>query len=208
MRRRDARRDQPSSPRYLAACVLVLPPCALLIGAALAWAAGLRVNLTGSMPIGVYQATSVASATALDPGAIVLACLPVEVARLARERGYVPRGSCPGGAGPIGKIVVAVPGDTVTVTPCGLMVNGRLLSGSQPLARDGHGRPLPPLRRGLYLVRTGEIWLLSAHSPRSFDSRYFGPLGAERVRSVLRTVLPSSVRLEAGTASCRPARND
>src|SRR5258708_39776671 len=76
--------------------------------------AGLRLNLTGSLPVGLY----VAARAAPVRGALVLVCLPSEVAAFARARGYVPRGgACPGGIVPIGKPIVAMPGDTVTVTP-------------------------------------------------------------------------------------------
>src|SRR6266851_977069 len=85
------------------------------------WIAGLRLNLTGSLPVGLYLAVGAASAR----GALVLVCLPPQVAAFARARGYVPRGgACPGGVVPIGKPIVAMPGDTVTVTPTGMLVNG------------------------------------------------------------------------------------
>src|SRR6266702_3779142 len=50
--------------------------------------AGLRLNLTGSLPVGLY----VAAGAAPVRGALVLVCLPPEVAAFARARGYVPNG--------------------------------------------------------------------------------------------------------------------
>src|SRR2546422_11670272 len=85
-------------------------PVALLVTG---WLAGLRLNLTGSLPVGLY----VASGATSGRGALVLACLPPGVAAFARARGYVPRGgACLGGVVPIGKSVLAMAGDTVTVT--------------------------------------------------------------------------------------------
>jgi len=155
-------------------------PLALL---AAGWFVGLRLNLTGSLPVGLYlesRATPVR-------GAIVLACLPPEVAAFARERAYVPRGgTCPGGVLRVGKPILAIAGDTVSVTPTGLLVNGAPVPNSQPLAADRRGRLLPRLAVGRYVVGPGELWVLSSYSRLSFDSRYFGAIQASQVRARLR----------------------
>ncbi len=128
-----------------------------------------------------------ASRAAPVRGAIVLACLPPEVAAFARERGYVPRGgACPGGGVPVGKPVLAIPGDTVTVTPNGILVNGAPVPNSQPLASDRQGRLLPRLAVGRYVVGPGELWVVSPYSRLSFDSRYFGAVEAAHVRASVR----------------------
>jgi conjugative transfer signal peptidase TraF len=122
-------------------------PVALLAAGRLA---GLRLNLTGSLPVGLY----LASGAAPSRDAIVLTCLPPDVAAFARERGYVPRGGgCLGGVLPLGKPIVAIAGDTVAVTPSGLLVNGRPVRNSAPLAVDRLGRPLPRLAIGRYVGR-------------------------------------------------------
>src|SRR3989454_9703645 len=145
--------------------------------------AGLRLNLTGSLPVGLY----VAAGAAPVRGALVLVCLPLEVAAFARARGYVPRGgACPGGVVPIGKPVLASAGDTVTVTSTGLLVNRAPVPNSQALAMDRKGRPLPQLPTGRYVVRPGTVWILSSYSPFSFDSRYFGPVRAGQVLTSVR----------------------
>ncbi len=155
-------------------------PLALIVGSGLA---GLRLNLTGSLPVGLY----VASRGAPVRGALVLACLPTAIVAFAEERGYVPRGDeCPGGMVPIGKPVLAVGGDTVTVTPSGLLVNGALVPNSRPLAADRKGRPLPRLVVGRYVVGPGELWVLSSYSRLSFDSRYFGAIHVSQVHARLR----------------------
>jgi conjugative transfer signal peptidase TraF len=153
---------------------------ALLCGA---WVAGLRLNLTGSMPVGIYSTAR----DAPDRGSIVLACLPSDVATFAKLRGYVPRGgSCPGGVLPVGKPIVALAGDTVVVTTTGLLVNGIPAPNSEPLSRDTKGRPLPRPQPGQYVVGADELWLVSEYSRFSFDSRYFGPVDADQVRGHVR----------------------
>jgi len=148
-----------------------------------AWRVGVRLNLTGSLPVGLYLET----AGVTTRGSLVLTCLPLPVASFAQARGYVPRGPCPGGAAPVGKLVVAVTGDTVVVGATGVEVNRRTIPNSQPLARDSRGRPLPSAPLGRHVVRSGQLWLVSPYSPLSFDSRYFGPVG---VRSVLTLARP------------------
>jgi len=147
------------------------------------WLAGLRLNLTGSLPVGLYLASRAVPVR----GAIVLACLPPPVAAFARDRGYVPRGGgCPGDVLPLGKPVLAVAGDTVTVTSSGLLVNGIPIPNSRPLATDRKGRALPRLAIGRYVVRPGSLWIVSSYSPFSFDSRYFGTVETRQVRSCVR----------------------
>ena len=68
-----------TSPRMLAGAG------SLLLATMVTWFAGVRVNLSGSMPIGLYR---VSSAPPMR-GAMVLACLPVDVAVFAKSRGYV-----------------------------------------------------------------------------------------------------------------------
>lgn len=149
---------------------------------------GFRLNLTGSLPVGLYRAKP----GSVVRGARVLVCLPSRVATFAQARGYVPRGGgCPAGVLPVGKSVLALPGDTVTVTASGLRVNGVLVPNSLPLPTDHQGRPLPRLGPGPQVVLPGTFWVLSTYSPRSFDSRYFGPVALAAVRSSLQPVWTS-----------------
>lgn len=142
----------------------------------------LYVNLTGSMPVGVYRKL----AGVPQRGDLVVACLPIAVARLALARGYVWRGRCPGKAAPIGKKVVAKAGDTVRVSPSGIAVNGMPIENTTPIARDSRGRTIDRVASGIYVVGQNEIWLLSTYHPLSFDSRYFGPVAMTDVLSRVR----------------------
>jgi conjugative transfer signal peptidase TraF len=152
----------------------------LVVGAHLV---GVRINLTGSLPPGLYLAARAAPAR----GSLVLACLPPVVGAFAKVRGYVPSGGpCPGGLVPVGKQVWAVAGDTVTVSAAGLSVNWVALPNSAPLFVDRLGRRLPKLAGGQYVVNAGELWVGSTYSRSSFDSRYFGALEATQLRTSIR----------------------
>lgn len=146
---------------------------------------GLRLNLTGSMPVGIY----VVARDVPTRGSIVLVCLSPDIADMARDRGYLSHGgSCPGDVAPVGKPVLAVPGDTIVATTTGLILNGVPVKNSKPFLSDRKGRPLPRLPTGRYGVGAVELWLLSAYSPFSFDSRYFGAVKAKQVRAHVRAL--------------------
>lgn len=143
-------------------------------------AAGFRINHTPSLPVGIWRIELLHG----EPrrGQIVSVCPPdTNVMRAARDRGYVSWGRCPGGYEPMLKPVVATPGDAVTVTAQGVTVNGVPVANSVRLALDSRSHRLPALPEGAYHVEPGQVWLLSSHHPRSFDSRYFGPVPVENI---------------------------
>jgi conjugative transfer signal peptidase TraF len=145
-------------------------------------AAGLRINATASMPRGLWR---VQARESIARGAIVTFCPPDQAdIREAAHRGYISRGGCPGGYEPLVKPVAAIAGDLVAVTLKGIAVDGKPVAGTEALAEDEAGRPLHSIPIGAYRVESGEVWLLSGHDPRSFDSRYFGPVPAANVTGV------------------------
>ncbi len=176
---------QPATRWFLISCAVL---CAVT---AAALHIGLRLNLTPSLPLGVYRTAD----GEIEPGAVVLACLPDSVAGLAVARGYIAGGRpmdaervCPGGTQPLGKLVLAVAGDTVEVREAGLQVNGRRIPRTSRFPLDSQGRPVPRVAEGVHVVHTGDLWLIATIHQRSFDSRYFGPVPTANVLSVIRPV--------------------
>lgn len=149
---------------------------------------GLRVNITPSLPRGVYRVVArpeMASDTrTLARGVTVLACLPIQTAMLGRERGYLGRGSCPGDAMFIGKRVVAHGGDTVVTSELGVRVNSKWIPKSRALERDRRGRPLVHAPFGVHVLSAGDVFLMG-DGPWSWDSRYVGVLPAASVQAVV-----------------------
>jgi conjugative transfer signal peptidase TraF len=168
--------------RYRTAFVCLVVGFAAMVG--LGALLGLRLNLTESLPRGVYRTI------AGEPrrGSIVVVCLPVEAAELARERGYLGPGSCPGGVRGVGKTVLAIGGDVVAHREDGIAVNLKPIANSRTLPRDSRRRALPHYPWGDYVLKACELWLFSPYRPNSYDSRYFGPVDASQVVSVLRPV--------------------
>ena len=163
--------------------VLAFGGGALGLALAAAWA-GLRYNDSPSMPTGLYVRTSSESSASL-----VVFCPAESFAKLSGERGYRSRGNCADGAEPLAKPIAARPGDIVELSALGITVNGRALSNTAPLATDTAGRPLSHWPFGRYVVAPGTVWVASCYSPRSFDSRYFGPVEASQVREHIRPLL-------------------
>ncbi len=179
MSRLDCNRGQAVTALAAAAVVIT--------GLAVADAAGWRVNATPSMPLGLWRLQP--NATPLYHGEVVVVCLPdTAVLQAATQRGYLPPGNCPGGFEPLLKPVAAMAGDVVTVAAAGVVVNGQAVPATAQLDQDSAGRHLQPVPPGSYPVAPGEIWLLSGHNRRSFDSRYFGPVPVANVQGIAQPV--------------------
>src|SRR3954463_13578659 len=151
---------------------LALTVAALWVGAVplCVHAAGLTWNATPSMPEGIWR-TTIASGT-IARGDIVVVCPSEAATQLGLARGYLEPGSaCPGGSAALLKPVAALPGDTVTVTADGVAINGTPIPHSAALPADEAGRALKSTASGAYAVMHNEIWVISGHDPRSFDSR-------------------------------------
>ncbi|HEX8805316.1 MAG TPA: conjugative transfer signal peptidase TraF, partial [Candidatus Aquilonibacter sp.] len=163
---------------WLCGIVLVL---LALIG--IAQLLGITINTSPSMPTGVWQVAPVERPVAI--GDIVVACLPKDVAIVGLQRGYIGRGACPSGVGPILKFVAATGGDTVTIDASGISVNGVRLPHSRTAKHDDRGRKLSSVAPGTYHLGEGQLWLWTPYSG-SWDSRYFGVIAIQDVRSIAR----------------------
>jgi conjugative transfer signal peptidase TraF len=152
---------------------------------AVAYALGIRLNTTPSIPVGVYQLTD-------DPivkGSYVYFCPPpAPVFDMAKERGYLAGGYCPGGYGHLMKKTLAVNGDVVAIGAGGVHINGLFLPLSSPVLTDGAGRPLPKFETSKVLG-SDEFLLMADNNGSSFDGRYFGTINRTQIEGVIRPVL-------------------
>lgn len=144
--------------------------------------AGLRVNTTPSLPIGIYVQTGTRSP-------LVEFCPSGEPAAIAARRGYRSAGNCPDDASALLKPIVAKSGDVVDFGAFGLSVNGHAIQNTAPLSVDADRRPLEHFPYGRYVVGTEEVWVASSYNKRSFDSRYYGPISIRAIRAHLRPLL-------------------
>ncbi len=165
-----------------------IPSClvVLFLALCLIHLAGARINTTKSIPIGLYWATCAKP----SKGSYVMFCPPPERAAfdVAKDRGYITAGPCPGGYGYMMKRILAVKGDAVRSCEQGVFINGALLALSKPLSSDLSGRALPQYRTDNHTLAADEVLLMSDVSATSFDGRYFGPVPVAQIRSVIKPV--------------------
>ena len=128
-------------------------------------------NPSESAPRGFYFTAPVA---ALRRGDLVLVTLPSDVAKLAADRGYLPRSV------PALKRIAAMPGQSVCARDSGIYISGDRVA--ETLAVDGKRRELRAWN-GCRELLEGELFLLNPSAKSSFDSRYFGPLDRSFVRA-------------------------
>jgi conjugative transfer signal peptidase TraF len=145
---------------------------------------GYRVNFTPSYAYGLWKIVPLDRQVRV--GDRIFICPPPgAAAELALQRGYLPRGLCQSGTGPLIKTIVALPGQSVEVDGQ-VIIDGEPLPFSRVLKADAEGRAIPVHRGG-----TVEADALFLHSDfvGSYDSRYFGPLPAEGVLGLAQEVL-------------------
>lgn len=159
----------------------------LLIVLVAAWLLGFRLNLTPSLPEGIYQISS----DELQRGDLAAFCLNAgnPYSALANERGYLGPGICPSGLRPLLKELVGMPGDSLVIVDDGLLLNGKLLSGTARPSHDTQGRVLPEslVRDGI--IPEGYGLLLSQDHAGSFDSRHFGLIPLESLKKAKPVVI-------------------
>ena len=161
-------------------CFGVMISVLLLSG--LVYTAGIRLNTTPSIPVGVYRLTN----EPIVKGAYVLFCPPpTPVFAMAKARGYLGAGFCPGGYGHLMKKIFAVKDDVVSIGTDGVQVNGQLLPLSAPIKADGGGRPLPDYKAS-WVLGSDEVLVMSDSNRGSFDGRYFGPIQRSQIEGVIR----------------------
>ena len=159
--------------------VLALGLAHVVAAAGVAHAFGIGINVTASQPIGLYRAVD----GPVRLGDLVSACLPAPAARLATARGYLrPVGACDGHE-PVLKRVLALGGDRIGLDDV-VRVDGRAVATAPVLAADAAGRALPRAAGGT--LAPDEAWLISDRIPHSYDSRYFGPVAVDAIRTVAR----------------------
>ena len=156
------RRTFPWRPFTRTLGVGALIAASLFAGCA-ALASRLTVNVTTSMPRGLYW---LAPTRTLARGTIVFLPVPARVRALVAERHYLPTNFH------LLKRVVALSGDRVCTEGHRYVVGDQLLS---PIAdRDQSGRQLTPYPF-CSTVKPGTAFV-AASGASSLDSRYFGPV--------------------------------
>ncbi len=149
--------------------VAVIGAGLVIASAADVWPLRLMYNASASVPIGFYAVGEVD-----DPavGDLVVVLLPPSSEQLLVERGYIAP------AIPVLKHVAAHAGQRVCRAGDAVTVDDRTVA--QTLDVDNEGRPLPRWS-GCRVLEPGEVFLLNAAAPASFDGRYFGQVSTASI---------------------------
>ena len=167
----------------------VVVPSLVAVAVVVGVAAGLRLNVTESLPRGLYRVSEFQTETAAYGDLVTFCPRPEAIGAVGP---YLLAGDdCRGTDGGVAyaelaKAVVGLPGDTVTVDLAGVTVNGQRLPHSAPLAYSRSGAPVVA-ELGRHVLGPGEYWLHSGRVPYSLDSRYYGRVSD--VRSRLHAIL-------------------
>lgn len=146
---------------------------------------GIRINVTKSIPIGIYIVTNQIP----QKNDYVIFCpSDIEIFYEAYKRGYINKGLCPNEYGYMMKKIVATEGDMISISKKGVEVNDSLLPFSTPLLTDLQDKALPQLNVNKILDKD-EILLMSDISKTSFDARYFGVSNKKQIQGVIKPIL-------------------
>ncbi len=156
--------------------------CTLTLFPALARSCGIWVNLSSSIPPGIYHQAE----GAILRGDCVLSCVPSSAAALAYERHYIGYGNCPMSTAPVGKYAVGLPGDQARINQEGIVINGTKLNSTKPLELDIEKRTLEPFMLDRQLSE--DEYLLAGKTKESYDSRYFGPVSKKEIKGKIEAV--------------------
>ncbi|HAU1321515.1 TPA: conjugative transfer signal peptidase TraF [Legionella pneumophila] len=165
----------------------------LIVVGALFHAMGFRINLTESIPIGLYRITSEAS---IKNTYVIFCPDNRESFRLARDRGYIDHSLYCDGYGYLMKKVVAVSGDILSVTNKGVFVNQILTPYSKPKLQDGMKRSLPQWQVMDYQLQNDEVMTMTSQSEWSFDGRYYGLVHTGQIKGMITPIWVINKRRE------------
>lgn len=144
---------------------------------------GLIINITGSMPRGIYWRET----GKIHRGDLVTFCLSEKHQKFGLERGYLINGMRCQFSEPLIKKVIAIPGDNVILASQFIVVNDQSLP-YKTLSTDSKDRPLRAYPAGVY-TNTKNYWVIGTNSKRSWDSRYFGPIPQKSILWKIKPVL-------------------
>jgi len=177
---------RPRKPRWERAAIPLAALAATAVAVNALWWYGWRINWTESEPLGFYRLLPVDSRTAIPRGARAAFCPPPSVTPQAFP--FYMKGDCPGGGMPMFKQIVGIPGDSITVTPQSVSINGQALphSGQLP-GSPTYPRVHLPYQHGTFELGPDQFWVYGSGARpdlagQSFDSRYWGPITRQDIR--------------------------
>lgn len=148
-----------------AAWALSIPPLIFIIALFFSWVYGLRINLSASLPMGIYK---IMPADKINKNDLIVfsGAWPI------KER-YVRNGS-------LLKQVQGMPGDRVSLSGDQVVINDKPLPGSDTFSVDDTGEPLP--RPSVPYILMEDEYYAGSNNIYGYDSRYFGPVNKKYIQ--------------------------
>ncbi len=139
------------------------------------------INISHSLPRGLYWLTEVKEPEDIEIGDIVLFDTPEKAKKYIYGRGYQNRD-----VKQILKMVAATEKDQITKKDSRLYING--FSNYRFLMKDSLGNPLPQLSTEELQPHEGDLFVIGTHY-RSFDSRYYGVIKRSNVKATAKLLI-------------------
>lgn len=142
---------------------------------------GFRINLTKSIPLGIYKLETNAQIKKDD---YVEFCLDEKLSKIAYINGYINDGSCWGRYEALAKKIIAVPNDIVSVENNYIEVNGQKYNQYKQKLYSQSGNKANLIHyenkviQGYFMVGDSDVI-------NSWDSRYYGEIPKDNIRGVL-----------------------
>lgn len=144
----------------------------------------LKVNTTTSLPYGIYKLNK--DKITIQKKDLVLFCLNKSNSHKYGRRGYLGYGHCNLSLSPIGKQIVATPGDDISVSSKGIIVNNNYLPNTQKAYADVFGNHLTGAN--IRKILDKDEYLVASFKENSFDSRYFGIVRKKEIIGKLKAI--------------------
>lgn len=157
----------------------------IFISGCLLYQAGVRLNLTPSLPVGIWKIDK--SFTRIEKGDYVWFAPTKKIAEFGIERGYLKENpDCKNNAIPLLKVVYGLPGDSYSFHENQIRINNIPVEKAKRRKTDSQGRTMPQISNGI--VRGKHLFVLTLNS-HSFDSRYYGTIPMNNVEGTARPII-------------------
>jgi len=151
---------------------LISISCAFLVASATFYTLRIRVNINRSFPLGFYRICDENP----ERGDLVFIKPPENsVAQWGRRNGAISRPTQL-------KRIYGMEEDNVEISCEGVRINGVLIEKSKIIRELPDGTLIPSTAQS-GVIPKNNVWVMSEHNERSFDSRYFGPVPFENIQS-------------------------
>ena len=142
---------------------------------------GYRFNKTSSIPIGIYK---LEKSDNYRKGDKVSFCLPDNIVKFGRAKGYIHGSQCGNNSTPIAKEILAVPNDIVEVNSKGVTVNGTFYKLPQQV-KDGYGNKV---KTNISNSKINGYFMVGTNNKMSWDSRYYGDIPKHNIQGKLNEI--------------------